>query len=168
MTPASATSAAAAGGEVVLEAVVLQRVELAGNLEDDVAAAPTVAALPISTRHELFAAEAQGTGATVPTLDEDLDAIREHQDPARPGDLCPTGLDGFGEHGDFLAAVPRSLEADHAVDQREQGVVAPHADVGPGKDRRAPLAKQDGAGIHRLTRGRPHSRPAADAVASVP
>src|SRR5205823_11626712 len=125
MAPASTTSAAAAGGEVVLEAVVLERVELAGDLEDDVAAAPTVTAIRSATRHELFAAEAQGTGATVPTLDEDLDAIREHQDPARPGDLCPTGLDGFGEHGDFLAAVARSLEVDHAVDQRQPAEVAP-------------------------------------------
>src|SRR5207237_9336456 len=140
MAPASTASAAATGGEVVLEAVVLQRVELAGNLEDDVAATPTVAAVRSATRHELFAAEAQGTGATVPTLDEDLDAIREHQDPARPGDLCPTGLDGFGEHGAFLAAVPRSLEADHAVDQREQGAVAPHADISPWKEPPAPPA----------------------------
>src|SRR5207249_5963685 len=111
---------AAAGGEVVLEAVVLQRVELAGDFEDDVAAAPTVTAVRSATRHELFAAEAQGTGATVPTLDEDLDAVREHQDPARPGDLCSTGLDGLREHGDFLAAVPRPLEADHPVDKRSE------------------------------------------------
>ena len=167
MTPASATSAAAAGGKMVLEAVVLQRVELAGDLEDDVAAAPPVAAVRSATRHELFAAEAHGTGATVPTLDEDLDAVREHQDPARPGDFCSTGLDGLREHGDFLAAVPRPLEADHAVDKREEGVVAPHADVGPGKDRRAPLAQENGAGIHRLACARLHAQPLADAVASV-
>src|SRR5205085_1694481 len=83
MPPASAASAAAAGGKVVLEAVVLQRVELARDLEDDVAAAPTVTAVRSAPRHELFAAKAHGTGATVPTLDEDLDAVREHQDPAR-------------------------------------------------------------------------------------
>jgi hypothetical protein len=168
MAPAATTSAAATGGEVMFEAVVLQRVELARDLENHVPAAAAIATVGSAARHELLTAEAQGTRTTVAAFDKDLDAVREHQDPARPGDLCATGLNGFRENGDFLAPVTGPLEADDAIDEREQGMIAPHADIGPGKDRRAALAKNDGAGVDRLARTGLQAQPLTDAVASVP
>src|SRR5205823_12514497 len=84
---------------------------------------------------------------------------------AKPGPDAPLGAGG--EHGHLLASVAGPLEADHAVDERKQGVVAPHADVGSGEDRRPSLAKQNGAGVDLLPGARLHSQPLADAVASV-
>jgi hypothetical protein len=77
------------------------------------------------------------------------------------------GLNGFGQDRDFLATVTGSLEANDAVDEGEQRVIAPHPDVGPRKDCRPSLAKQDGAGVDRLARTRLHAQPLTDAVASV-
>src|ERR1700737_4379870 len=82
--PAATASAAAAGGEVMLEAIVLQGVELPRDLEDDIAATAAVPTIRAPSRHELLAAEAQGTGASVATLHEDLDPVRKHQyEPSR-------------------------------------------------------------------------------------
>jgi hypothetical protein len=61
------------------EAVVLQRVELVGDLEDHVAATAAVATVWTAARHVLLPAEAEGTGTAVAALDEDLDAVGEHQ-----------------------------------------------------------------------------------------
>src|SRR5207253_10976061 len=77
------------------------------------------------------------------------------------------GLDRFGEHRNCLALMAGPRETDDAVDQREQGMVAPHANVGPRKDRGAALAEQDRAGVDRLAGPRLHPEPLPDTVASV-
>src|SRR5437899_5482881 len=79
VAPAAAAASTAARSEVMLEAVVLERVELPGYLEDHVAAATAVAAVGAAARHVLLAPEAQCAGAAISRLDEDLRAIDEHQ-----------------------------------------------------------------------------------------
>src|SRR3989440_11671015 len=76
-------------------------------------------------------------------------------------------LDRFGEHRDFLALMAGALETHDPVDQREQGVITPHPDVGPGEDRGAALAKNDRPGIDRLAGAGLHPEPLPDTVASV-
>src|ERR1700687_999772 len=94
-------------------------------------------------------------------------ASSEPGQPGRPGLPVLDRLDGLREDGAFLAPVTGPLEADHAVDKREQRVIPPHADVGSGEDRGASLTKKDGAGADRPARAGLHSQPLGDAVASV-
>ena len=77
--PATAALPAALGGEVMLEAIVLQGVELPRDFEHDIAAATAVSPVWTSARHEFLAAEAQLPAPTIARLDEDLDPVREHQ-----------------------------------------------------------------------------------------
>jgi hypothetical protein len=63
--------------------------------------------------------------------------------------------------------VARPLEADDAVDQRKEGVVAAHPDIGPGEDRGAALAKQDGSSVDRLSCAGFHPESLPNTVASV-
>src|SRR5437899_9052840 len=179
MAPAAAAPPAAASGEVVLEAIVLQRVELARYFEHNIAAAAAVSPVGASARHELLAPEAQLPGPAIAGLDEDLDPVSEHQKNRRLNKRPPVwkgervkrpggrGLNGFGQDRDFLTPVTGALEANDPIDQSKERVVAPHPDVGPRKDRRPSLAKQDRAGIDRLARSRLHAQPLANAIASV-
>src|SRR5436305_832148 len=59
VAPATAATPTPARGEVMLEAVILERLELPGNLEDYMAAAAAVAAVGAAARHVLLAPEAQ-------------------------------------------------------------------------------------------------------------
>ncbi len=64
----------------MLEAILLQGVELPRHFEDDIAAASAVASVGASARHEFLAAEAQLPRPAIAGLDEDLDPVSEHQD----------------------------------------------------------------------------------------
>ena len=81
VAPAAAAAPTLAGDEVMLEAVILERVELPGDLDNQVAAATTVAAVGTAARHVLLAPEAQRAGAAVPRLDEDLGPVDKHRGP---------------------------------------------------------------------------------------
>src|SRR3954451_19353333 len=52
---------------------------------------------------------------------------------------------------DLLAYLRSVLKADGPVHQREQGVIAPHANIIPGADRRPTLPHDDRAGQHHLS-----------------
>src|SRR4030067_633190 len=73
-----------------------------------------------------------------------------------------------GEDGPPPAVLPDPLERDDSVDQGEQGVVPPHADVSPRVHGRAPLAEDDRSGVHGLPAVRLDAEPLALAVPSVP
>src|SRR5207302_7997212 len=105
--PAPTSPAATAGGKVMLESVVLQGIELPRDLEDDVSATSAVATVRTAARHILLAAEAQGAGTAVASLDEDLDAVRKHRlvSPGPGPGFLADRLNGWGEDGDFFATV---------------------------------------------------------------
>ena len=63
--------------EMLLVAVVDQRVEVVGRLDDDVAAAPAVAAVGAAELDELLAPEADAAGAAVAALQVDLGLVEE-------------------------------------------------------------------------------------------
>ena len=60
-----------------------------------------------------------------------------------------------------------AVELDHAVREREEGVVAADADVGSGAETGAALANEDVAGDDRLAAKFFHAEALADAIASV-
>ncbi len=65
------------GLEMLLIAEVDQRVEAAGAFDDDVAAAPAVAAVGAAEFDEFLAAERNAAGAAVARADEDSRLIKE-------------------------------------------------------------------------------------------
>src|SRR4030067_1830791 len=73
-----------------------------------------------------------------------------------------------GEDRHLLAVLPEPLELDQSVDQGEQGVVPPHADVPSRVHGGAPLAEDDRSGGHDLSAVRLDAEPFALAVPSVP
>src|SRR5262249_6026754 len=68
---------AAARLEVLGVAVVDQRVEVGHRLDDDVAAAPAVAAVGAAELDALLAPKADGAGTAVTALHEDLGLVQE-------------------------------------------------------------------------------------------
>src|SRR5260370_15581393 len=79
MAPAAAALPPALRGEMVLEAKVLKGVELPRYFNHDVAATTPVSPVRASARNEFLAPETQLPAPTVAGLDEDLDAVSEHQ-----------------------------------------------------------------------------------------
>src|SRR5436190_22919003 len=67
----------------------------------------------------------------------------------------------------LLAVLGSVLESNDAVDEREQRVVAAHADVVARTDRRPTLPNDDRAGEHRLTVAALDAEPLAGAVTTV-
>jgi hypothetical protein len=59
----------------MLESIVLERIELARDLEDDAATPSAVAAIGTTAGDVFLASKAEGAGAPVTALDEDLDAV---------------------------------------------------------------------------------------------
>src|SRR5262245_60887312 len=84
---------------------------------------------------------------------------------SRPGDhsrrLRPRRL------GDDVDAAALAVERDHAVGQREQGVVAADADVAAGVVARAALPHDDSAGAHRLPAVHLDAQPLRVGIAAV-
>src|SRR5512139_1680952 len=81
---------------------------------------------------------------------------------------CMNGeTSGGGEDGNPLAVFPHAVVLHHPVDQREEGVVLSHPDVGAGVDRGPPLADEDGAGGDGLAAEPLHAEPLAVAVPAV-
>src|SRR5271156_2617179 len=74
--------------------------------------------------------------------------------------------DGYLGSEDVDLAVG-AVKLDHAVDEREERVVATHADIGPGAKTGAALADQDVAGDDSLAAKFFHAEALADAVAPV-
>src|SRR5260221_10984511 len=65
------------GAEMLLVAVVDERVEVGHRLDDDVAAAAAVAAIGTAELDEFLAPEAAGDGTAVAALHEDLGLVEE-------------------------------------------------------------------------------------------
>src|SRR5882724_6162675 len=74
---------AALGLEMLLVAVVDQRVEVGHRLDDDVAAAPAIAAVRPAELDELLAPEADAAGPAVAALQIDLGLVEEFHDRLR-------------------------------------------------------------------------------------
>ena len=65
----------------MLVAVILERVELVGDFQDDIAPAAAVSAVWAAARHIFLAPKAERAGSAVAGFDKDLDAISEHTLP---------------------------------------------------------------------------------------
>src|SRR5260370_3344167 len=79
MAPAAAALPPALGGGMVLDAKALQGVELPRYFNHDVATTTPVSPVRASARNEFLAAEAQLPAPTIARLDEDFDAVSEHE-----------------------------------------------------------------------------------------
>src|SRR5262245_56997448 len=73
----------------------------------------------------------------------------------------------LGVDADLLAVLSGVLEADLSADEREQGVIAPHANVVARLDSRASLTNDDRAGQHGLTVAALDTKSLASAIATV-
>ena len=91
MAAAATTAPTAPGGEMMLVAVILQGVELAGDFEHHVASPAAVTAIGTATRHVLLTPEAERAGTAISGLGENLDAVGEHQ-PRFPGSITRVGI----------------------------------------------------------------------------
>src|SRR5215208_8477066 len=74
---------------------------------------------------------------------------------------------GLGVDADSLVLFGRAFEADCPIDEGEQGMIAPHADVVARLDRGAALSDEDRPGQHRLTVASLDAKALALAVAPV-
>src|SRR5207237_6096891 len=96
------------------------------RLEPHAAAVTAIPTVGAATRDEFLATEADAPRAAVPALDMDVDLVDEHQRFVGREDT--RSRDGPGPSGRLVedadvARVAASLEADVAVDLRDQGVV---------------------------------------------
>src|SRR5882724_3733302 len=131
---------AALGLEMLLVAIVDQRVEVGHRLDDDIAAAPAIAAIRPAELDEFLAPKADAAGPAVAALEIDLGLVeklhgrpptKKGNGPAVPlsiGPRMPGRRSGtFVSAGrrrldrDIGAAERAAMEADAALDGREQG-----------------------------------------------
>src|SRR5215216_1861400 len=73
----------------------------------------------------------------------------------------------FSVNAGLLAVLGSVLKTDRAVDEREQGVIAPHSDIVPGADRRPTLPNDNCTSEHHLSVAPLHAEALAGAVAAV-
>jgi hypothetical protein len=125
--------------------------------QNDVAAAPTVAAARTAARNELLSPECQTAVAAVAGLDGNYDFINEKQER----------LVRRGEDVDELAHAPTIAELDDAGDRRKQRIVLAKSHVLARFVARTTLANDDGASGHNLTREYLDSQPLRIRVAAV-
>src|SRR5262249_30746079 len=161
-----------------------QRGQVAVGLEDHVAAPAAVAAVGPAERDVLLAAEALASVTTGARPHGDRGLVDErlvvgvHREPRarrvgpQPAPLVFARLSArcakLAAAADASDDPPaRSAVVDHAVLEREECVVAPHADAAPRVDARAHLPHQDRTGLHALSREHLDPAPLRLAVAPV-
>ena len=176
---------AAGRPEMLAVAVVDQGIELGVDPRDDMAAAAAIAAVRPAARDVLLPPETDAAVAAVAGAHVDLGLIEEaHGAPGGVGSIKQKR--GMARHPPFArararysaatarrdhrhvrAAAAAGTEPDLTLDEREQRVVAPHADVVAGVPAGAALPDDDVAGDDVLAAELLHAEPLARRIAAV-
>src|SRR5436190_4461335 len=168
--------------EMLLIAVIDQRVQVVGRDKDDIAALAAHTAIRPAELNELLAAKAHRAAAAITALEVDLALIEEfhgiEQTKKGSGWAAPLAFRRLGKRlfgGLRRSRLDRNIgttakafaELHRALFKREQRVVAAHADTLAGMKLGAALAHDDVAGDHDLAAEFLDAEPPAGAVAAV-